>query len=243
MTRKASVPQPPPVTNTVNNNRIFSSKKNAIYLLLVFVIVIGTASLLLPAIFDYIGQGGSENSTHLENFFVDIDGDGDQDFVERADVLLNCAGKLCQPASLPPTRTPAEPAEEPVTGLTSNQLDAGKIYTIFYSYFNPELGGANCSPPCDTTANGSKVADWWNKGAACPNDLPFGTVITLPGGEKLTCIDRFNQTHRTYLAGHPAYGELVSRMMPSGDAFWLDVLSRDSPVPYGTPLTVAVLLP
>ena len=87
------------------------------------------------------------------------------------------------------------------------------------------------------------MAEWWNRGAACPNDIPFGTVITLPGGEQVVCIDRFNQTWRAYLANHPSYGQLVSRIMPEGDAFWLDVLAKDSPVPYGTIINVHVQLP
>ena len=87
------------------------------------------------------------------------------------------------------------------------------------------------------------MAEWWNRGAACPNDIPFGTVITLPGGEQVVCIDRFNQTWRAYLANHPSYGQLVSRIMPEGDAFWLDVLAKDSPVPYGTIMKVHVRLP
>lgn len=35
--------------------------------------------------------------TVLENYFLDIDGDGDLDYVIRAEVMLNCANKLCEP--------------------------------------------------------------------------------------------------------------------------------------------------
>lgn len=123
------------------------------------------------------------------------------------------------------------------------KIVSGDHWTAYYSTYDPDKGGINCLPPCNVTASGALVSEWWNKGAACPNELPFGTVVTLPGGEEVKCIDRFNQTHRIGLPWHPSYNQLVSKLMPDKDAFWLDVLAKDSPVAYGTPLSVRVQLP
>jgi len=120
---------------------------------------------------------------------------------------------------------------------------SGDHWTIFYSHYNPDLGGVNCLYPCWLTSSGKLVADWWGKGGACPNELPFGTLITLPGGEVIECIDRFNQTYVARMPNHPAGGHLVSRIIPGTNSFWLDVLSRDAPVPYGTAMNVHVEFP
>jgi hypothetical protein len=93
-------------------------------------------------------------------------------------------------------------------------------------------------------ANGELVSDWWNRAAACPNEFPYGTVITLiPGGEQLICKDRFNQTFVSQMPNHPGYGHLVSRIIPGTNYFWLDVLAKSAPVRYGTPVQVHVQFP
>jgi hypothetical protein len=134
-------------------------------------------------------------------------------------------------------------AEKPQTTVPLLGIGSGDHWTAFYSHYDPDKGGINCSEPCSVTSSGNLVAEWWNRGAACPNEFPFGTVITLPGGEELICIDRFSQTYKSELANHPSYGHYVSRIIPGTSSFWVDVLSKDAPVPYGTQMTVHVQFP
>jgi len=92
-------------------------------------------------------------------------------------------------------------------------------------------------------SNGELVKDWWNAAAACPYEFPFGTIVTLPGGEKLICKDRFSKTYLSKMPNHPGYGLRVGYVLPGTNYFWLDMLSKDSPVRYGTPMQVHVQFP
>ena len=75
-------------------------------MLLILVIIVGVTDLIAPVIIDIASASGNPGSIRVENIFIDIDNDGDQDFIERADVLFNCAGQLCLPAT-PTASAPA----------------------------------------------------------------------------------------------------------------------------------------
>jgi hypothetical protein len=86
---------------------------------IILVVLAGSASLVLPAILDYVGSPRGPEPIYLENMFIDIDSDGDQDFVQDMHVLLNCAGQLCEPEPAPaPQATGGVPLETPDTPPT-----------------------------------------------------------------------------------------------------------------------------
>lgn len=49
--------------------------------------------LVLTSLSPSLAGGGDE--TVLREYFTDIDGDGDLDYVKEATVVLNCSGKAC----------------------------------------------------------------------------------------------------------------------------------------------------
>jgi hypothetical protein len=75
-------------------------------------------------------------------------------------------------------------------------------------------------------ASGELVDNWIGKAAACPAEFPFWTKIVLPGGEEFVCLDR---------------GGAIT-ILP-GNVFWVDLLVKNPPVPYGTIVDVRVVLP
>jgi hypothetical protein len=69
-----------------------------------------------------------------------------------------------------------------------------QVITIKYSWYNPELGGTNCSVFMDgicvsKMASGKPWAFYMDKAAACPPEWDFGTKIILDGRE-YECLDR-----------------------------------------------------
>jgi hypothetical protein len=107
----------------------------------------------------------------------------------------------------------------------------GETRTAKISHYWPPQGGVNCA----TFVNGDCVSNmasglpWWawvGRAAACPEELPFWTTLTLPGGEIFVCLDRGSKVVTT------AAGEI-----------WLDLLLERAPVPYGTTMPVLVRLP
>ena len=85
------------------------------WVLLIIVILAGSTALLAPYVMDYFAVEPGPEPIHIENRFMDIDNDGDDDFVQQADVLLNCGGALCLPTPLPAQPTPAQPALAPAS--------------------------------------------------------------------------------------------------------------------------------
>lgn len=143
-----------------------------------------------------------------------------------------------------PSRVAAEPADAPVAVVVGEHtfIEAepeastlitapGETRTAKMSHYWPPLGGVNCA----TFVNGECVSNmasglpWWawvGRAAACPEELPFWTTVTLPGGETFVCLDRGGKIVTT------AAGEL-----------WIDLLVKSAPVPYGTTMPVLVRLP
>jgi hypothetical protein len=107
----------------------------------------------------------------------------------------------------------------------------GEQRTARMSHYWPPLGGVNCAVFRDgqcvsRMASGLRWEDWVGRAAACPVELPFWTLVTLPGGEEFFCLDRG--------------GKIVT----TGDgALWIDLLVESAPVPFGTLVPVTVRLP
>jgi hypothetical protein len=75
-------------------------------------------------------------------------------------------------------------------------------------------------------ASGQRWQDWIGRAAACVPEWPFGTLVTLPGGEVFNCQDRG--------------GKIVT----GADGIpWIDLLAEVPPVPYGTVVDVLVQRP
>ena len=65
---------------------------------------------------------------------------------------------------------------------------------IKYSFYNPALGGTNCSQFVEgncvsTMASGYRWQDWMDRAVACPKEWEFGTTVEL-NGKIWTCMDR-----------------------------------------------------
>lgn len=101
------------------------------------------------------------------------------------------------------------------------------------SHYKPWLGGVNCSRfvagQCvSRMASGEPWQDWLNRGAACPIEWAFGTVIVLqPGGETFVCLDRG--------------GAIVTG---ADGIAWVDLLlAGQPPMPYGAITEATVYFP
>jgi len=66
---------------------------------------------------NFMQKYNSEQLT-LKEYFIDINGDGDIDYVKKATVILNCGNKACQPAPAKsePTPAPQAPPADPNVG-------------------------------------------------------------------------------------------------------------------------------
>ena len=89
---------------------------------------------------------------------------------------------------------------------------AGQVVKIKLSYYWPPFGGINCDtdlitgkPECIKMANGAPFYNHIGQAAACPEVMPFGTIIAFEG-YAFECLDRG--------------GAIVQ----DGDAYWIDVL-------------------
>lgn len=99
------------------------------------------------------------------------------------------------------------------------------------SHYTPWTGGPNCSRfvngECiSRMASGERWQDWVGIAAACPVEIPFWSIVILPGGEKFVCLDRG--------------GKIVTM---EDSSIWLDLLVANAPVPFGTVLDVTVYFP
>jgi hypothetical protein len=117
------------------------------------------------------------------------------------------------------------------TATTAAPVPPGELRQVRLSHYWPPLGGVNCfrfvSGQClSPTASGEPWQAWVGKGAACPREWPFGTTLTLPGGESFTCVDRG--------------GKIVNG--PDGIA-WIDLLVAVPPVPFGSIVSARVVWP
>jgi len=99
---------------TVENEVTFLERKRTtlswLAITLVAMIITALAAPQLAKLFDI----GVANSTFVEEIFIDIDGDGDLDFIQQAWVKINCGGQACEPADeLPASDQPAPALESP----------------------------------------------------------------------------------------------------------------------------------
>jgi hypothetical protein len=122
--------------------------------------------------------------------------------------------------------TEAEPQESSLALVPPGEMRMAKI-----SHYWPPLGGPNCAVfrngQCiSNMASGLPWHTWVGRAAACPAELPFWTVITLPGGESFVCLDRG--------------GKIVTT---DAGEIWIDLLVERAPVPFGTLMPVTVHLP
>lgn len=145
-------------------------------------------------------------------------------------------GPAAQPVRIEPApaELPALPAAPdlvaPPIGLASAP-PAGDDVRVKLSHYWPPLGGPNCARfvagVCvSRTASGERWQDWTGTGAACVPEWPFGTILTLPGGEHFTCVDRG--------------GAIVTG---ADGVPWVDLMVREPPVPYGSTVTVLIVWP
>lgn len=107
----------------------------------------------------------------------------------------------------------------------------GNVVMARLSSYWPPLGSVNCfrfvAGQCiSPTASGEPWQDWVGRGAACVPEWPFGTVITLPGGERFTCVDR---------------GGAIK--IGADNVPWIDLLLEHPPVSFGTVVPVHVVYP
>lgn len=121
----------------------------------------------------------------------------------------------------------------PIVTLGDNYNSAigSELTRVHVSHYWPPLGGPNCfrfvAGEClSRMASGKPWQDWIGRGAACVPEWPFGTVFTLPGGERFECQDRGGAI-RTGADGLP----------------WVDLLVAVPPVNYGDVVTVSVTYP
>jgi hypothetical protein len=113
----------------------------------------------------------------------------------------------------------------------SADMTAGELLPVHVSHYWPALGGVNCgwfvAGVCQShMASGQPWQDWIGRAAACVPDWPFGTLVTLPGGEQFNCQDRG--------------GAIVTG---ADGLAWIDLLVAYPPVPYGTVVSVTVRRP
>ena len=109
--------------------------------------------------------------------------------------------------------------------LIENSFVIDGIGYARYSFYNPDLGGTNCDGECEIMASGEKVADWWDRGIACPPEMPFFTRIYFLG-EIYICVDR---------GGAIQYLE--------DGTFWLDFLTKEQKYPFWSVIYVYIDYP
>lgn len=102
-----------------------------------------------------------------------------------------------------------------------------KDIIVKVSHYWPDLGGVNCltfkNGHCQSKmANGQNWEDWEDVGMACPPELKLGTKIKILG-KIWICTDR------------------GSKIQMSGDAYWVDQLTRQTVVGYGTEVPATII--
>lgn len=86
---------------------------------LIVLIASAIAALLIKEIYAKQNRDQIDNVTYYSNQFLDIDGDGDIDYLIYGEVLLNCNGVLCAELMRAPAEPPAPqatPAATPYAG-------------------------------------------------------------------------------------------------------------------------------
>ena len=135
---------------------------------------------------------------------------------------------------LPPSESAGAPElAQPISPLQQQPAQQiTRTITARMSWYYPNLGGTNCGVPlvngqCNARmASGQPWQSWVGLAAACPRELPFYSVIQLPGGERFVCLDR---------------GSKIVTLPDS--SIWLDLLVEVPPVPYGSMVQVEAIYP
>jgi len=95
------------------------------------------------------------------------------------------------------------------------------------SHYWPDLGGVNCltfkNGHCvSRMANGQEWEEGIDNAIACPKELKLGTKIKVLG-KVWTCKDR------------------GSKITKDGDAYWIDMLTRQTVIAYGTEVPATII--
>ena len=188
-------------------NKAMSSPFLVIFLLI-------SAATLIYVIADRTG-GDSLPIVILEDEFIDVDGDGDSDLVIYAEVVLN--GSTTFLLSEPEQSDTIEDNDEQVV---DNSIQDGSkvaaVFTLFREVDEPLM------------SSGESYAEWKDRAARCPDNIPYWSTITLPGGEEFVCLHRNAVLyHKTLSEGEIHIGLLIDSL----------------PVPLDTRVNVKVTYP
>lgn len=75
------------------------------------------------------------------------------------------------------------------TNYVCTDLPDYSSYTIYMTSYYPPFGDHNCQEPCNLTAIGYEVEEWYGRGAGCPLPLlQYGTTVVIKG-RPFQCID------------------------------------------------------
>lgn len=107
--------------------------------------------------------------------------------------------------------------------------DGGIPVTVKVSHYWPPLGGPNCARfvngQCiSNMASGRPWSQYVEQAVACPSSIPFGTKFYILG-EEWTCWDR------------------GGKIIHTGRAYWVDMLTPNARVPYGTEVDAIMVYP
>ena len=173
----------------------------------VVVAVILIAALVIAYMF--ITGDADQETVSIESIFVDGDKDGDDDLVIYAKVVLKGSTTFLL----------HEPEiEDTIDDMVDNELVDGEVvavFTLFSEVDEPLM------------SSGEPYAEWQDRAAGCPEEYPYWTTITLPGGEVFTCL------HRN---GIPYY-----KGLNDGEVY-IQLLIDSLPVPLETRVTVKVAI-
>ena len=126
---------------------------------------------------------------------------------------------------------PVMPVQQPVSDNNIPVLIDNKVMVLAkISHYDPSLGGPNCATFINgvcvsTMANGERWQDNIDKACACPPEYPFLTKFIVYGKEWV-CKDR---------------GSKIVKEIDG--TIWLDLLTVNPVVPYGTILEVEIKNP
>jgi len=139
----------------------------SMFVLAIALIIIGTMTRKEPDV----------TITHFTHVFSDIDSDGDLDLIMNADVVLNGSTPFLLIDSRTGDTINSDDEDKQEDNTAANQNgEVTAVFTIFREIEDPLM------------SSGESYAEWDNRAARCPDDMPYWTIITLPGGEEFTCL-------------------------------------------------------
>ena len=98
------------------------------------------------------------------------------------------------------------------------------------SYYNPALGGTNCSNFVEgvcisNMASGYPWQDYMEYAIACPSELPFGTKIIVENQREWICMDR------------------GGAIVVEDGVYWIDQLTANPEYIFGSVVQAKMILP